>query len=403
MDIAKLEHRLAELKAGHLKAARRTLTVLIILVAVVVIIRLILDPIATHYTRKSLREMDGFRGDFQRVHVTIFSPGYEIRRLKLIEDPGGSERDPLFYAERIHVGADWRALLGGHLVARLRIEEPKVSILNRPAEAKPKEKKEPKAPPDLSAQLQHITALEVDRVQVFGGEVLFRDLSAPRHPEIWLHRLDLAAENLATRPELAHGRPTTISGHGTLGKSGDVTLFVSADPLATPLTFAGRFGLTGFKLAELYDILEPKAHLHVPEGTIDLFAEFVSKDGAITGGVKPVLKNVEVRPTESGLGDRLKAWFADKSVELFSDRVPGRNAVATVIPIKGRLTDPDVQLWPTVLGVVRNAFTEGLASGFTQLPPPTAEKKEGVITQVKRALEKDEEPPKAQPEGESKK
>jgi hypothetical protein len=153
----------------------------------------------------------------------------------------------------------------------------------------------------------------------------------------------------------------------------------------------------GWKVAELFDLIEPKTDLQTPAGTLDVFAEFKSAAGAITGGVKPVLKNVEVRPTEDNLGNRLKAWIADKSIELFSDRVPGRNAVVTVVPIKGRLDDPDVQLWPTVLGVIRNAFVEGISSGFTHLPPRTAEKQQGKIEQVKKALDKDQGPPKAQP------
>jgi hypothetical protein len=110
-----------------------------------------------------------------------------------------------------------------------------------------------------------------------------------------------------------------------------------------------------------------------------------------------VLKNVKVRPTDDDFGNKLKAWVADKGLRLFSDRVPDRNAVVTVIPIKGRLDAPDVQLWPTVLGVIRNAFVEGLSSGFTHLPPPTAEKPQGKFEQVKKALKKDEGPPDAQP------
>ena len=131
-----------------------------------------------------------------------------------------------------------------------------------------------------------------------------------------------------------------------------------------------------------------------------MFAEFKAAAGEISGGVKPVLKNVKVAPTEDDFGNKLKAWVADEGLRLFSDRVPERNAVATVIPIKGRLDDPEVQLWPTVLGVVRNAFVEGISSGFTHLPPPTADKPQGKVEQVKDALKKDEGPPKAQPTAE---
>jgi hypothetical protein len=106
---------------------------------------------------------------------------------------------------------------------------------------------------------------------------------------------------------------------------------------------------------------------------------------------------VKVRPTDDSFGNKLKAWLADTGLRLFSDRVPDRNAIATVVPIKGRLDAPDIQLWPTVLGVIRNAFVEGISSGFTHLPPPTSDKPEGKLEQVKKALTKDEGTPEAQP------
>ena len=80
----------------------------------------------------------------------------------------------------------------------------------------------------------------VNRIEVRDGEILYRDLTAPRDPQIWVHALELAVENLATRPELAGGRPVTVSGSAKLGSSGDVTLFVSANPFADKLEFAGK-------------------------------------------------------------------------------------------------------------------------------------------------------------------
>jgi hypothetical protein len=210
--------------------------------------------------------------------------------------------------------------------------------------------------------------------------------------------MEVAVENIATRAALAEGRPTTVSSSARLGRSGDMTLFLSADPWAKGLTFAGRFQLQGFKTAELYDLIEAAANLHAPEGTIDVFAEFTAKDGKITGGVKPVLKNVKVRADDDGFLNRLKAWAVDKTLDLFSDRVPGRNAVATVIPIKGTVDSPKAQLWPTILGVIRNAFVQGITEGFAHVPPDTAGKKEGVLKQVKDALDDDKGPPQAQPE-----
>jgi hypothetical protein len=376
--------------------ARPALIGLGVLVAVVVLVRVLLDPVATRVTRKGLDDLKGFRGDFERVHVTLFGPGYTITRLKLTEEPvpDDGKKAPIFYAERVHVGVAWRQLLHGRLVASARVVEPKISIIERGE--KPK-KEEPKRAPDLSRQLGEVIPFELARLEIVRGELLYRDLTAPRHPEVWVHRLEAAAENLPTRAKLADGRPATLTASGEVGRSGALTLFVTADPFASPLEFGGRFELRGLRVAELHDFIAPKTQLQAPKGTLDLFAEFQSKDGRIRGGVKPVLKNVEVRQAEPGFFAKVKAWFADEAVETASDRVPGRNAVAGVVPIEGRLVEPDVQLWPAVFGVVRNAFVEGLSSGFAHLPPEKADEKQGVLTQAKEALEKDEGPPKAQP------
>ena len=374
---------------------RRLLIAFGVIVALVIVIRIVLDPVAAYATRKGLAKMEGFRGDFDHVHVTLFGPGYTISRLKLIEDPGGSWKTPLFYADTVHVGVDWRRLLHGQIVATARIVEPKIDIISK-KEAGPKKPKT-KAPPDLSTQLQNVTPLKVARLEVVRGVVLFRDLTEPLHPELWVHELELAAENIPTREKMAGARPTTIGARGVVGRSGQMTLFASADTFASPLAFAGRFEVVGLRVAELYAFIEPKTKLQTPKGTLDLFAEFTAKDGRLNGGVKPVLKNVDVRPAEAGAWDHLKAWLADKAVKLTSDRVPDRNAVVTVVPLEGPLTDPDVQLWPAIFGVVRNSFVEGITSGFAHLPPTKADQKEGVLTQAKEAVKKDKGPPKAQP------
>ena len=74
-----------------------------------------------------------------------------------------------------------------------------------------------------------------------------------------------------------------------------------------------------------------------------------------------MLKNVKIRADDKHFFSVLKAWATDLAIKLFSDRVQDRNAVATVIPIKGTLTGPDVALWPAIFGVMRNAW-----NGFPQ-------------------------------------
>lgn len=379
---------------------RRLLIALIVLLCLVVLIRLVLDPIATHFTRKALNEAEGIEGRFDSVHVTVFPPGYEIHELRLIESPGGDWKRPLVSAERIGVALQSKRLLDAELSARMRVEEPKIVYVKRAAGPPPiKEKPEI---PDIDAQLRELIPARVDRIEVVRGDLTYRDTTQKGNPDLGIHRIEVAAENLATRPGRANGQPATVSASATVGKSGDLSAFVSVNPFAKQLEFAGNAALRGLKLAELSDFEKAAADVKTPQGTIDTFVEFKASNGYITGGVKPVLKNVEVEAAKDDFGTKVKAWLADTALDLASDRVPGRNAVATTIPIKGRLDDPQVQVWPTVLSTIRNAFVIGISSGFSNLPPPTSDEKQGVLEQAADALQKDKGPAKAQPEGEKK-
>jgi hypothetical protein len=375
---------------------RRLLFVLLVLVAIVVVVRVALDPVAAAATRRALGRLEGVRGAFDGVHVTLLPPSYTITRLSLDRDQEG-RRSPLFFAETARVSLDGSRLLRGRLVARARLVEPKFTIVVGGPAAPKAGAKRPARPPDLSAQLRELTPVRIDRVEILRGELLFRDAGEPRHPELWVHRLELAAENLATRPRLAGARPTTVTARGVLGRSGELELFASADPFASPLELAGRLRVVGLRAAELYAFVAPKTKLQTPEGTVDVFAEFSVENGRIEGGVKPVLKNVEVRAAEPGAWPKLKAWFADEAVELASDRAPGRHAIATVVPIRGTFSQPDVQLWPAILGVARNAFVEGVSAGFADVPAPVAPTPQGPLEQTRRALDADRGPPRAQP------
>jgi hypothetical protein len=295
---------------------------------------------------------------------------------------------------------------GTEVVSAVKLVAPQVRIFHAasPPEAdKPQPSKtstDADRPPaeiiDLAETFRKITPLSIDHVDILDGQVAFVDVSRSERPELWVHDLQLSIENLTTRVHSGEGRPVLLTASGTLANSGDLSIFVTANPFEKGLTFSGRAAIVGLQTAELYRFIAPATKLQAPQGTIDIFVEFECRNGELSGGVKPVFKKVTIRPAEKNPFTVLKAWAADLAIKIFSDRVDPRNAVATVIPIKGTLTGPDVQLWPAIFGVMRNAFVEGLTSGFAHLPPVTAPEKQSVVKQGVDALTGSQ-PPKAQP------
>jgi hypothetical protein len=361
------------------------------LVVLAIVVRLVVDPIAAHYTRKALNEGDAMRGTFSSVHVSLVRPGYEIKHLKIIELPGGDWKQPLLYAENTRMTIVWSALFRGHLVAWASVYKPKLIALNKP-EQKPK-----KLPPDLTSMLQKQVPFKIDRLEVIDGEVLLAQ-GKGTEASLWLNDVDMVVKNLATRRPLMGGEAATLRLDARVQRSGKLVVDANMDPFAKQLTFSIKAALRDLELREVYGFMAPATKLKAEQGKIDLFSEIHARQGQLTGGVKPVLTDVELASAEEGLGARIKAALADVSMDILEDDRGDHDVAATTIPIKGSLTDPHLQLVPAVLGAVRNAFVVGLSSGFKNLPPPTSGEKEGVLKQAWHSLKKDEGPPKAQPD-----
>lgn len=279
----------------------------------------------------------------------------------------------------------------GRIETVLRIRNPKLRIV-RSREPQPRE---PVELPPLPAALRKAAPIDVDRVEIHGGELVIYEPSGKR-VLLWLHGLEISLENIATRRWLTEGRPVLLSVAGKVQKTGALTMFLTADPFGSGLNFSGRAAVNHLETDDLYQLLRATLQLHAPEGVLDVYAAFQARQGRISGGVKPILRGPEIEPAGGGLFTRVKAFFADLVTDVAADDVRGRDAVATVIPIEGQLTSPAVQLWPAVLGILYNGFITGVQASFAGLPPATAPERHSRGEQAWRVLIEDRRP-RAQP------
>jgi hypothetical protein len=381
------------------RSGKRLVLVLAGVALVVIGVRLLLDPLATWRTRRILEGLDGIRGTFSDVEIRLLDLSYAIRDLRLEKVQREGEALPLFEVERASFGLHWRELLRGNLVARIDLDAPRLNVIEARGSGEASEGQELEEAPKIGRRLAELAPFLVDRAQAKDGEILFIDAREPERPRLRFHGIEATLENFATRAALSRGEPTVLAARGTLQRSGRVSIFASADPLAKELTFAGQGKLEGLKLVELGELFAAKTGLEPDKGVLDLSVRFQAADGRISGGLRPVLKDPGTRPAEPGLRAKLESGLADAALDLFSDDVPGRDAVATTIPLAGTVNDPEAQAIPTIVGILRNAFVRGLADSFAGLPPPRAEEREGALEQARRGLSRREGQPRAQPEG----
>ncbi len=373
---------------------------------VIFVMWLMINPVADYFARRAFDNLQGYKGTYKDVSIGVIPPQAEITNLELIKDPSTEGGEFIIFTERAQLNVLWKKLFKGALVMRVNIDHPKLTIIQEPIPPKPPKPPEVKKPPpkipDVKEQLKKAPPARIDHIEVNNAEIIFVDATERSKPRFWIHDMGVRIQNIATREKLAKGVPTTVSANGVVQKSGDLRFFLTANPWEKGLSFSGETELKGLALPDLYEFATAKADIKPIRGTFDLFTSFNAKGNEITGGIKPVLHNVDVAPEDSTFLNQLKSTVVNVTVSVLSgspDQPEEGEKLATIIPIKGTVTDPNPQIVPTVLGIIRNAFVEGLQVGFQNLPPPTAPKKEGVVEQVIKALTPEEGPPKAQPEG----
>jgi hypothetical protein len=106
----------------------------------------------------------------------------------------------------------------------------------------------------------------------------------------------------------------------------------------------------------------------VVDGLFSFYSELKVKNGAISGYVKPIFKEVDVYDASQ---DKDKNVFQ----KLYEGVIGGiswvlenspRDEVATLTTVSGKLQNPEAGTWEAVLGLIQNAFFKAILPGFEE-------------------------------------
>jgi hypothetical protein len=404
VDVAPPVVMLPELEGPAVKPVTRRawFWALAVLLVLLVAARLSLDPLQTALTHKALDGLTGYKGTFSDVAVSLIPLRVTITDLRLVQD-GTAVEDAVLFVKELRAQVAWSELLRARIEATAIAKHAHFRVLVGQTEAPPEVKEAAKKVAaeikredlDLGKILHGVIPFKINRLELRDSEVTLTDATDPKRPKFWIKDIEFVAENLVSREELDANVPLLVSARATVQKTGVLKLLVTADLLARKPTFTGQAQLSGLNLESIYEWAAAKAGVS-PHGTLDLFANFNSAEGALAGDVKLLARDVRVDALEGKLANAAKAAAINVGAKILSDEKHDR-VVATTLPLRGSLEKPDAQIWPTVLGLIRNAFIDSLEWGFGDLPLKTAPKPEGVIPQTVEGLDKKNAGPAAQP------
>jgi hypothetical protein len=101
-------------------------------------------------------------------------------------------------------------------------------------------------------------------------------------------------------------------------------------------------------------------------GLFSFYTELKVKNGLVSGYVKPIFKDVDVydprQDKNKGLFRKIYEGLIGGISWLLEN--PPRDEVATVIPVSGKLENPQTSMWEAIVGLIQNAFFKSILPGF---------------------------------------
>jgi hypothetical protein len=335
---------------------KRSLYIISGIVAFFVIIRLILPYVVLHYANKTLANLHGYYGQIKDIDLAIYRGGYKVKHFYLHKkDTVTGEQTEFFDCPLIDLSVHWHALLRGKIAGELEMDDPTLRFV--------KEKVEPKQVVSDSSQfrkmLNNFMPLDLNRFEIKKGVVKYIDQFSDPAIDIYMHSVDIRAENLTNVKSEAVLPSTVVASADIYG--GTLNFSMSLDPLADEPTFDMDTELRNTDLPQLNSFFKAYGKFDVNRGNFGLFAEAAAANGEFVGYVKPIIKDLKVLgPQDKDDPLYQKFWEGIVGGVGLVFRNYRHNQVATKIPIKGSFRKTRVGIVTSILEILRNAFIQAL-------------------------------------------
>lgn len=349
--------------------------VVVTLLAALLAARAALPYVVAYAVERSLNGIEGYHATLDDVDLGLWRGAYVLEGLDIERDGADGARRPFFQLDRLDLSVLWSAIFDGELVAEIVVTRP-VLDFQRHDSGEPSQSG---ADVDWAEQVRELSPLRLDRLVVTDGSVRFLDTTTDPPFDVWLGDLDVEVRDLTNRPGKSDAASTLALTAKTVG-DGSIDVRATVEPLADRPTFDVDAKLLDFDLTQWNDLWRAHGDFDFERGRANVYVELRSRDGDVTGYVKPMFTRLDVLEwdAEEQSDDVLdKFWegIVGAGGELLENQPKDRLAVR--VPIEGELTSPEVDPWIAAATLLRNAFIRALVPGLEHtIGPPLLDRGE---------------------------
>jgi hypothetical protein len=333
------------------KGLRRTAIVIGALVVVGVAARLAAPTVAEHYVNRQLADMGEYRGTVSGVELHLLAGGYVLRDVTIVEI-GSTNETPFATIPAMDITLQWRALFRGQAVGEVVMHEPVLNLVQGPSD----EEQQLGAGVNWPQEIRDLSPFKLNVVEAQNGLVTFRAPGISTNDSLTMRDFQMRLRNLTNVQDVEEPAFAEIDVRGSMMGNAPVSLTGRIDPNETTPTFDVDFSLEGARLVDVNPWLREFLKVDAEMGVFSMYAELAAAEGRFEGYARPILEDPKFVDKDEDEGPFHKAWegLVNLAAKILENRE--EEQVATQIPLKGEITDPDVDVLTTLVNLLRNAF-----------------------------------------------
>lgn len=335
----------------------RILGIIVLILALVLGVgRLFLPRMVRDYVNRTLDRNIEYEGRIGQVEVHLLRGAYSIHNIQ-ISKRTGEVPVPFFSASRLDFSIQWNALVHRRVVGQFTMVEPEIIFVSNPDEDK--SQTGGSGGPWLE-MIRDLFPFQINSALIQNGSVHFRTYKSEKPVDIYLSQVNGSIDDLGNIRNETTPLVTSVQATALAMDQAHLNLKMTLDPFSYHPSFHLAVRLLGLDVTKLNDFARTYGKFDFKRGWFDLVLEADSKEGQLTGYVKPLFRHLKVFSLTADIKE-------DNVLQFFWQALIGgattafknfhRDQFGTLIPFTGDTTQATTaDILATVGNVLRNAF-----------------------------------------------
>jgi hypothetical protein len=334
------------------KGLRRAAIAIGILVVIGVAARIAAPTVVKRYVNSSLADMGDYRGSVGAVDLNFVRGGYVLRDVVIVKIDAATDT-PFAAIPAMDLSLQWRDLFRGQAVGEVVMHQPALNLVQGPSD----EQQQLGTGVNWPQEIRDLFPFRLNKVEARNGLVTFRAPGISTDDSLTMRDFQMQLRNLTNVQAVEEPAFAEIDVRGQIMGNAPITLAGSIDPNEQTPTFDIDLAIEDARLVDVNPWLREFLKVDAEMGVFSMYSELAAAEGRFEGYVRPILEDPKFTDANEDEGGPFrKVW--EGLVQVASKILENREEeqVATQIPLRGEIENPEAGIVTAIVNLARNAF-----------------------------------------------